>query len=349
MRGGGGRSAALPRLNTPVRILLSFAVAGVLLALLMWWGDVAPAELVAAVGELPLGVYLAALGVHAGIYLLRSARFLALMPRAERPPYPAVLAASAAHNLAAYVLPAKTGEASLILYLRSHGGVAAAAGLATLLLSRLLDLATLCAIVAVAMLALRDDLDPEFQPLVPGLAAALFGAALLVAGACARPDLLSAGAGAAGRGLGLGRTRLGARALGKVVTVSGALRAAARARKLFVAVGLSLGLWGLVFLFYAILARGAGLGDGLGYLPATFGASLAVLFNLLPINGFAGFGTQEAGWKVGFMLIGVEGGLALSTGFAVHLVQLANVVLFGLLGHLAMGLVPGTAARGGAD
>ncbi|QDU69746.1 lysylphosphatidylglycerol synthase transmembrane domain-containing protein [Engelhardtia mirabilis] len=336
-------------MNASARILLSLAVAGFLLAILMWWGGVSPGELMAAVGELPLSTYLLALAVHVGIYLLRSARFLALMPRAERPSFAAVLAASASHNLAAYVLPAKTGEASLIVYLRSHGGVGAAAGLATLLVSRLLDLATLCAIVAAAALFLRAEVAPDFRPLVVPLAAGLFAAAVLLSIVCARPELLSAGAAAVARRLGLGRMRLGAAALAKVETVSAALRAAAARRKLVVALGLSLGLWAMVFLFYAVLARGAGLGADLSYVRATFGASLAVLFNLLPINGFAGFGTQEAGWKVGFMLIGVEGGLALSTGFAVHLVQLANVALLGLLGHLAMGILPAAAPASDAD
>jgi uncharacterized membrane protein YbhN (UPF0104 family) len=64
-----------------------------------------------------------------------------------------------------------------------------------------------------------------------------------------------------------------------------------------------------------------------------------VLTNLLPINAFAGFGTQEGGWVLGFGLLGVERELALSTGIAVHLVQLSNTVLFGAIGHVAMGLL----------
>ena len=69
----------------------------------------------------------------------------------------------------------------------------------------------------------------------------------------------------------------------------------------------------------------------------TFGSGLAVASNLLPINAFAAFGTQEAGWTLGFGWLGVERDLALSTAVAVHLVQLFDVVLLGVLGHLAMG------------
>ena len=75
-----------------------------------------------------------------------------------------------------------------------------------------------------------------------------------------------------------------------------------------------------------------------GDIEATFGSGLAVLTNMLPINGIAGFGTQEAGWVAGFAWLGVGRELALATGLGAHLVQLANACLFGLLGHLAMGL-----------
>ena len=74
--------------------------------------------------------------------------------------------------------------------------------------------------------------------------------------------------------------------------------------------------------------------------PAALCSSWAMLANLLPINGFAGAGTQELGWVVGFRMLGVPEDLALSTGLGVHLVQLFNVVALGLLGHLAMALLP---------
>ena len=107
-----------------MRFLVSLAVAVVLLALLLAWGGVAPAEVVGAVGGLGPSTYAAALAVHAGIYLLRALRFRLLVPPSARPALGRVIAASAAHNLAADVLPAKTGEAALVLYLRGAAAVA---------------------------------------------------------------------------------------------------------------------------------------------------------------------------------------------------------------------------------
>jgi hypothetical protein len=329
-----------------LRSIVSLALAAALLALLLAWGDVPPRDLIDAVAALPPAAYAAGLGIHATIYLVRAARFSVLLPADRRPPFLGVLAASAAHNLAAYVLPAKTGEATLVVYLRGHSGVAASAGLASLLVSRLLDLATLLAIVGGVSLSARGAFVDEAAAVAPGLGSALLGASAVLALVCTRPDLPSRAIELLGRRAGLARTRIGRRGLELAGRVGDALRRAASPAALARAALASVAIWGLVFLFYAVLGRAAGLPAELGAGRSVFGASLAVLFNLLPINGFAGFGTQEAGWRIGYELVGIDGALALATGFAVHLVQLANVVLFGVLGHLALPLIGKAAWRG---
>lgn len=330
----------MPR--TVRRVALSAAVAIVLLCLLFWWGGVSWAELVRVARRLPPSTYIAALCVHAGIYVLRSLRFRVLLPPGERPSPGSVLAVAAAHNLAAYVLPAKSGEASLVVYLKAHGGVSAGAALASLVVSRLLDLATLAAALALACLLLAGGGSELAAPAWVGPAGgALLGLTLALAALSARVDLLVGGLERATRALGVEGTRAGTWLLERVGRVREALRAAGGQGRLLAAALLSAGVWLGVFVFYAILARGFGLAPEVGLAEATFGSSLAVATNLLPVNAMAGFGTQETGWVLGFGLLGVERDLALSTGVGVHLVQLLNVCLMGALGHLAMGLLPG--------
>ncbi|MEO0652973.1 MAG: lysylphosphatidylglycerol synthase domain-containing protein, partial [Planctomycetota bacterium] len=309
--------------------------------------DTSVAGLVGAVGRLSPRTYLLALGLHLTIYLVRAFRFSALLPAAERPPFAGVLAASAAHNLAAYVLPAKTGEATLVVYLRGHSGVAASAGLATLLVSRLLDLATLLGLVGGLVLALGSEFEGRAAATSPWLGGGLLLLSGAIAAVCARPAVLARVASGLGRRVGLARSSVGQRLLERLGRLSEALTRSVHRRSLGVGVLCSLAIWALVFAFYALLGRATGLPGDLGYARSAFGASLAVLFNLLPINGFAGFGTQEAGWKVGYLLIGVDGAVALASGFAVHLIQLANVVLLGLLGHAALPLVGAARRRAG--
>jgi uncharacterized protein (TIRG00374 family) len=314
---------------------LSVAVAAVLLAGLALWGDIDPADVARTWGRLPARVYLLALAIHAAIFVLRALRLRVLIPPGLRPDMRRMLPISAAHTLAAYVLPAKTGEAALVVYLRALCGVPAAEGLATLLVARLVDLAALsgCMSAAAIVIGLRRARDG--QALV-SLGLLLAGVTLAFLALGARGDRLVRLATRAVRLARLDRTRLGARLVARAETLAGALTRAGAAGRLPAAVLLSVPLWVGVFLFYAVLARGLGL--ELDLFEATFGSGLSVLANMLPINGIAGFGTQEAGWVAGFAWLGVGREQALATGLGVHLVQLANACLFGLLGHLAMGL-----------
>ena len=97
-------------------------------------------------------------------------------------------------------------------------------------------------------------------------------------------------------------------------------------------------VWLCLFFMYGLLARGFGLPPSIDLPRAVFGAGMAVATNLLPINALAGLGTHEVGWVLGFGLLGIERDLAFSTGVSVHLVQVLNVCLMGLIGHIALGL-----------
>lgn len=329
-------------MKTLRRLGLSLAIAAVLLWLLSVWAGVGPGDLVGALQRLDRSTYLTALGVHLCIYTVRSWRYAVLIPEAHRPRFVPMWACSAAHNLAAYVLPAKTGEATLVLYLRSLAGVPGSSGLACLVVARLLDLAVLGVSVGLVLLWLAPGFKAAPWMGAAGLASLGLGVAFTLL--CLRPHWPARLATLLLGRLGLERHPVGARLLARAGEVTAALRLAAAGPRLLVAWLLTAGIWALVFQFYAVLARGTGLPATMSYPEACLGSSLAVLFNLLPINGFAGFGTQEAGWKIGFGLLGVPADLALASGLAAHLVQLANVVCFGLLGHLWMGL----AGRGAA-
>jgi uncharacterized protein (TIRG00374 family) len=322
-----------------VRTALSTAAGLGLVALLAAWGEVDLEELWRTLLRLPPGAFVAALGLHAAIYLARAERFRLLLPAERRPRRPELLAVTAAHNLAVYVLPAKTGEATLPLYLRDTSAVPVAESLASLIVSRLLDLSALCGLLAGVTLALAAGEHwsaPRWTALALAAALALAGAAFLLL--AARGDALIAPLFVAAKLVRLERTALGVRLAAGAERLELALRVAGQGRLRVAGFALSLAIWALIFVFYGVLALGFGLPEGVGWLHASFGSSVAVLTNLLPINSFAGFGTQETGWVLGFRLVGVPAELSLPGGIGVHLVQLFDTVLFGLAGHAAMGL-----------
>ena len=158
-----------------LRVLASLLVAAGLLWALVAWGGVEPGDVLATLAGLTPRQWLSALCVHAGIYLLRALRFSTLMPSDVRPSFGRILAASSAHNLAAYVLPLKSGEATFILYSTGVGGVPPRASMASLLVSRLIDLTVLC-----ACLWIVTWLTPLLAAGMPAEALVLSGPALTV-------------------------------------------------------------------------------------------------------------------------------------------------------------------------
>ena len=333
--------------STTLRVLASLLVAAGLLWALVTWGGVEAADIKDTLETLTLGQWLTALSVHAGIYLLRAWRFSTLTPAESRPTFGRVLAASSAHNLAAYVLPLKSGEATFVLYSAGVGGVPARASVASLLVSRLLDLFVLCGCMFLVMW-LAPILAPAGMFSTMWALGAVFLVASLLAGlACVyRRGFVSLTASAL-RLVRIERTALGSKLISLIGRFALALEEAGARGGLLRATAISVALWGGVIAFYSVLliAFGWPLEQAV-VVPAILASGLASLANTLPVNGFAGFGTQEGGWVLGMSLWGVDPELALTVGVSAHLIQLGNLVLFGMLGHLGMAILPKSGAHG---
>jgi len=322
--------------RTSIRILLSLLLAAALLVPLFLYGGVDASDFGRTWGRLTWTTYATATALHVSMYLLRAWRFRLLLPPSERPAYRPLLAVCGAYTMAAFVLPAKIGEASFVLYGNRVCGIGASAGLASLVVSRLLDLATLAGGFAIACFALQAS---GAYPHVAWFGAA-GGALAVIALVCfylsARGDVLVRIVAAVVRALGLERIDLGRRVLARAEQVAAGLRLAGGDGRLLAATLVSIPIWISIFLFCAVLARGLGIPEETTLAQATFGSSLAIVTSLIPISAFASFGTLEAGWVLGFGVLGVPHDLAAATGLGLHVVQLANVIAFGILGHMAM-------------
>jgi hypothetical protein len=308
-----------------------------LLWALLYWSGVSMGQVLQALRRVPAKIYWAALAVQLCIYPLRAARFRALLRNASwekehrAPTMALLLPITLAHSLMAYVLPAKVGEASLVLYLRRGLHVPAARGLAVLFVARLLDLVCVTAFLAVACIvvgALQLCAEPGrililgagLLPLAMLMTVGLWKGVWFVERLQALLDPVTSRGGKIGSLLSKVLEKLGV-ALGEVSS-SALLRAALWSPP----------IWLGVFLFYGILAQGFGLQD-LGFAQSVFGAGLAVLFGLLPISAFAGFGSQDAGWVVGFTAMGAVREVAMESGLAIHLLYALHIVVLGLIGH----------------
>jgi len=326
------------RLSFVQRLALSCGGAALLLLALFLLGGVDPLDVLRTLALLSPGVYCLALALHLATMALRAVRFQVLIPRSARPSFRHALAVAAAHNMASYVLPLKAGEASLILYLRLQCGTPSGIALAALLVSRFLDGAALSAGLAVACTSLgAGGAAPEW---VRGTELVLLLLAVVFLLLSLRGDLLVRALVIGLRGLHVHRTRLGKALLERTGGLALALRAAGSGWRLSLAALSTAPMWFTIFGFYALLAREFGVPEDVSFLQRAFGASLATVFNLLPVNAAAGAGTQELGWVTGFHVVGVDQGVALTSGIGVHLVQLFNIVVMGICAHLAMGVLP---------
>lgn len=277
-------------------------------------------------------MYLFATLVHLVIHALRAWRFVLLVPGVERPGFGQTLVASTAHNLAAQVLPAKTGELAIVVYLKARCGVSASSGAASLVVSRLLDVLVLAAFGGVAAAFVAR----EHGGAIAAIAALLLVAALLGAWLLGRAPRILGHMAKRAATRGPSAARMGER----LERLGSALGAAGNRTALVPALLVSLPLWLLVFVFWVVLSQGLGLPPDVGNLDATFAAALASLAALVPLSAFGGFGAMEFGWQLGFTLVGVEPHQALAVGLSVHLVQIVNVIALGGLAHLVMALVP---------
>lgn len=321
-----------------LRIGASLVLAAALLVPLALWGEVGVADLRATAARLSLGTYFAALALHVALYVLRAVRFQMLFPPESRPSGGPFLAVCAAHTLAAFVLPAKIGEATFVLYASRITRTPASAAIASLVVSRLLDIAVLALGFGVACIVLH--LSGGYRGIawfVP------VGATLVVASAAvfalsSRGDLVVELGAWFARLFRLQHTRVGAKLLVKTAGIGASLREAGAEGRLVRAALVSIPVWLVIFLFCFVLARGFGLSSETTLAEVTFGASLAIVTSLIPISAFANFGTLEMGWTLGFGVLGVPRDLAVTTGLGLHVVQLANVVVLGVLGHVGMAL-----------
>jgi uncharacterized protein (TIRG00374 family) len=332
-------------LKPAVRVSLSLCVAVLLLALLVFWSKVDLREAWATWKGLSLAVYLKSLAIYVGIYVLRTVRFRLLLPAEHRGGFAAMFSINAAYQMAALTLPARIGEATFVVYSNRVSGVPASEGLAALVVARVLDLATLTLGLAIACLALAaTGAHADLPWLAPaGAAAGVAAAALYLLSA--RGDWLVRAADTLVRAMRLDRFASGRKLLAVTEKTADALRRAGGHGPLVRSALISVPTWMLVFLFCAVLARGLGLPSDTTLAQATLAAALTIFMSLVPISAFASFGTLEAGWTIGFVLVGIDKDVAMASGLGFHLVQLIDIVILGMIGHVGMGLAARTASE----
>lgn len=264
--------------------------------------DVSPATLL-----LCAGIYVAA-------HVVRALRF-SLVLGGGAPPFPEMFAVVSIHNLMNQLMPVRTGEGAYPVLLKRVSGIGYGAGVTSLLVVRVYDLATFFCMFIVFF---------AYRVFVSG-GATLAGSALLV-GLLAL-SLLSLrhvdgvlgffikALAAVVRRLGLGASpRLDM--AGRLSAVAEEMKALETGGRFVRLTAQSVSIWLLTFAMFHAFVKSTG--GGAGFVDTVLGSSGAVLTTLLPVNTFGSIGTLEGGWTLGLAAVGVDREHALASGLLMH-------------------------------
>lgn len=221
------------------------------------------------------------------------------------------------YHLALMVLPSKLGELSYPYFLNKRSGMSMTEGLASLIASRVYDFFIVLIIFLFAIIAFQSFLQVNLSLMI--LFSMLLTLFILLVffymGNFLRWSSFLIGKIAEWTGLGNSKAFYWTQ---KKIHEMAEDFYAIKARKTYFSVSLaSLGSWIMIFyVFYAYLRA---FGIEVSFLKVVFGSTIAVIANALPISGLGNWGTLEAGWAAGFLIVGLSKEEAITTGFGVHI------------------------------
>jgi hypothetical protein len=217
------------------------------------------------------------------------------------------------------VLPSKLGELSYPYFLNKISGMNVTEGLASLIVSRVYDFF----IVLMTLLFVSIGFQGLFKvnPLLAiPLIAFLIG--FIVFALSYMSSFLQCFSNVFGR---ISRRRTGSRDVRFVLWVQKKMSEMAedfyaiKARRTYFPVSLtSLASW--VMIFWSLYAYMKSFGMDIPFTKMLFGSTIGVIANALPVSGIGNWGTLEAGWAAGFLMVGLSKEKAVATGFGVHII-----------------------------
>jgi uncharacterized protein (TIRG00374 family) len=255
-------------------------------------------------------------------------------PIAGNPPFADMLRLVLASSLGSQLLPLKLGEFAYIYLLKRSRRASIPQGLSSLLAARLFDLLAIAALFILVSLALglaaQEQLAIYFNAILIFIAA-LMGVILF----------LLIGSRYAGRLLDWFFELPFLRAhptpfLGKLrAALQDLLHELARysPRDMFEWGALAGLEWFINYYAFHVLLLGIGMTPR--FIDTVVCVTFAALASVLPLNSFGSFGTQEAGWAAGLLLMGFSRENAISSGFATHLLTLAYMLVLGGISWLS--------------
>lgn len=263
----------------------------------------------------PLWAALGSIALFLAI-LLRALRFKWLI-HSKAIPFPDLFRITVFYHLSLMLLPSKLGELSYPYFLNKISGMNATEGLASLIASRVYDFFIVLMILLFVSVGFQGlfKINPFFVILIVA-----FLIAFIVYTFFYMSRFLTWLSNVTGRI----SHWMGSRNVTFALWIQRKMKEMAedfyaiKARKTYLSVSLtSLASW--VMIFWAFYAYMKGFGIEIPFTKMVFGSTVGVIANALPISAIGNWGTLEAGWAAGFLMVGLSKEQAIATGFGVHI------------------------------
>lgn len=234
------------------------------------------------------------------------------------------------HNMVNNILPARTGELSYVYFLKKLHNKTTGEGIATLSLARLYDIIAISLLFFFSILLVRN-LPPIILNTIWILTFCLSGILIISFIFIHRVDKFVDTFERLLINYNLNKT-LGTYLLNKSKEMVISFGKAKQNKNMLSILIFSILIWLLNYSIVFVLL--SGMGVSLSFEKVILGSTFTLLTTTLPINGIAGFGTNEGFWVLVFVPLGLSLETAIITGFSYHILL---IVYFSILG--AYGLV----------
>lgn len=301
-------------------------IAGIFLTILLVWLLLRETDVNAVLDTLcsvPVWGFFGGLFIYVSYYIFLTLRFDTLI-HSQKTPFINLLGITSVHNMLNNLLPARSGELSYIYLMKKRFDLRGSEGVATLLVARIMDFIAIFFYFILASLFILNIKSTSILAVSSTvfmifLLVLLFRLQHIADTAVSLLDRVSFSPLASFSGTLAEKGR----------AVSASIKTMSAGGQYLKSFAFTVLIWGLRnFMLYFIVFS---MGISVEFWEVVFAATAMFVMVSLPIQGVAAFGTLEAGWVAGFMLVGVDKEVAISTAFAFHIILLTYTVTLGFL------------------
>ena len=267
--------------------------------------------------------------IYIAYYIFLTLRFDSLI-HSKKTPFINLFGLTSVHNMLNNLLPVRSGELSYVYLLKKRFDLGGSEGVASLLVARMMDFIAIFSYFFLSSLLISHD-----GPSINLKLISLFFLLLLVISLIYFQKIFSITASFFER-ITILPERISQNIVDKLNNLSATIKLMSLEGAYSRCFLLTAVIWGTRYLMlYVIISA---MGVDIIFWEVVFAATAMFIMVSLPIQGLAGFGTLETGWAAGFILVGLDKEVAISTGFAFHIILLAYTITLGFLGYFLMKL-----------